>query len=190
MSHSSSSTAGQLLDMLMAWLLSLSTLALVVALGYLSFGLLFSADSLFGAGTPSTTVPAGEYPLILRNLRLGCTVMLAAGVLLLLSGMVRYWAFHETGLIFLLAGLGLFFGMNFLVQSAAGGYQGGPREQTEQLLTAQFTVVGALFMAVGGIHLLVQGVLLLANRQARRPGLRTDISQGAFQDKKPEKQDK
>jgi hypothetical protein len=60
----------------------------------------------------------------------------------------------------------------------------------EDLLANQFTLIGLVFGAAGALQVLIQGVIAFVNRGARRPSLQTDISQGAFTNKKLEKQDK
>src|SRR5205823_853643 len=115
MPANSSGPLGDLGDTLMSWLLLLGGVAAVLAIGYIAYGLFFAADTVFG----STGAQAGNAKQIVDNLRLAGTVMTAAAIVLIVGSLGRYWAFHETGAILLLVGLGLLIGMPYLVGSVS-----------------------------------------------------------------------
>jgi hypothetical protein len=188
MAREGGSPLGALWDAVMAYLLVLAGAAMALAVGYVAYGIFFASDSLFAParGTPG----AANFPQVYHNLQLACTVATIAGALVIAAALGRYWMFLETGVSLLLLGAAFAFGVPFLVHNSAGTYPPALRQQSENLLVNQFTLIGIVFGAVGAVQLLIQGVIAFISRAQRRPSIATDISQGAFTGKKLEKQDK
>jgi hypothetical protein len=189
MRRDGSSAVTDLKDAILSWVLLLSGIALVLAVGYILYGVFFASDSLFGAGLRSSQA-AGNLPQVVHNLQLACTAVTIAGIVVLLAAMARYWMHAETGVFLLLIGGAFFFGVPYLVASSAESYRGLAKNQVVALLSSEFILIGAVFLGIAGIQVLIHSIIFIAGRAARKPGVTTDISQGAFTGKKMEKQDK
>lgn len=188
MARDSSSVLADLWNRISGFALTVGGLALVLALGYVVYGLFGAADTLFGALQPGGAGRAAHQQ-VMRNMQLVGMVLTYGSIALALGVIARYWMFPEAGVGLVTAGLAFFFGLPFLVHSAAGAYPDTSRAPVENLLVGQFTLMGALFLGVGGLQLVVHTAQILLSRGGKRPGLSTDVSQGAFTEKKVEKRD-
>lgn len=176
-------------DAILSWVILACGVVLVVGIGYVCYGIFLAPDELFGAGLKETGVTGHQSQAILRNLGLACRAVRYASILGAAAVIARYWMFFEAGLALGGIGAGLFFGIPFLVQSAAADYPPKAKAAAEALLTGEFAVAGAVLLGVGATQLLVHSIMLFVSRAKRRPGVSTDISQGAFKEKKFERQD-
>src|SRR5439155_15497829 len=137
--------------------------AAMLAIGFRADGPFFAADAVVG----TAGAQAGNSKQIVDNLRLAGTVMTAAAIVIIVGALGRYWAFHETGAILLLVGLGLLIGMPYLIDSVSSTYPQKSAAAARALLSSQFVLTGALLTAAGGIQLLIQCITTFIIRGAR-----------------------
>lgn len=183
MQSASSGPLGDLWNRITGLALTAGAALLVLAVGYVAYGLFVAHDALFGALQQGGAGPAA-YNQALHNMKLAGMALTVGAVCLAVGVLARYWMFPEAGVGLVTAGLAFFFGMPFLVRSAAQPYESARgADAMVELLVGQFTLVGAVLLGVGGIQLLVHTALVLLNRAGRRPRVSTDISQGAFTEK-------
>src|SRR5439155_20677104 len=129
--------------------------AAMLAIGFRADGPFFAADAVVG----TAGAQAGNSKQIVDNLRLAGTLLTAAAIMIIVGALGRYWAFHETGAILLLVGLGLLIGMPFLVGSFASTYPAKSAATSNDLFSWQFVLTGGLLTAAGGIQLLIRVIL-------------------------------
>jgi len=171
--------AVNLIDLVGNWGIYLGGLGIVVAAGWLLYGMLFTTTTFFGLDptTQQPLAPAARAVLLarmetmLRVLAIGA-VTLAAGAL------VRYWACYETGIFLALLGAVLFFGTPFVLTATGSSVPEPVRRLTELMVLYYTRTAGMLLLVLAGLHLLLHSIWAFASRAQRRPTPHTDVSGG------------
>jgi len=189
---STTSPLFELIHSLMGWVLILSALLIILITGYYVYGTITANSLLFRAKLPDggPFLRPDQFQQHVANMQLLTQVLLLCAGGLIVSAFIRHWKATETGLLLLVVGAGLSFGMQYLVQAQGGPPNGLPDRLEKQfgdprlLLTGRFFLAGMALMAAGALQLLVSLAILLAGAARRRPVANAEAAKTAQQVRK------
>ena len=185
-------TGLELLEGVMDWALRIAAAAVVLITGYYIYATVAQSDQLFrGLAAPGQQMSAEEFQRHIGNMQLLTKLLLLACAVLVVTGLGRSYMMPETGVVMLLIGAALFFGMPLLIDNMGGPAQGLPKALAKigignprEFLKGQYVLAGAGVMAAAACHLLIHAVLFVIGARSRRPRANEEAARTAAQVRK------
>jgi hypothetical protein len=183
-------TGLEMFEGVLDWGLRIAALGLILITGYYVVATLMYGNQLFAAvGPDSRSMSVADFQRHLGNMELLTKLLLLASVLGIVCALGRFYQYPETGMVLLLLGALLFFGMPFLVDNMGGSAQlhrslarlGDPRA----FLKGRYVLAGAAFAGAGALQLIAHGFLFVVSGRKRRPRPNEEAAKTAQQVKKP-----
>jgi hypothetical protein len=182
-----------MLEGVLDWGLRAAGLVLIAVTAYYIYATVMHAGELFrGVNPMGQPMTAQEFQRHRGNMDTLGKVLLLAAVGVAVCAIGRYYMYPETGMVLLVVGALLFFGVPFLIDSS-GGVGTLPRQlaalgDPASFLKGRYVLAGAILGGAGAVHLICHGFLLVVNAKNRRPRANEEAAKTAAQVRKPNDQ--
>ncbi len=174
------------------WGVRLAGLAVLAIVGYYLYAIFFQSEVLFRGASQGVPMPAAEYQRHLANIDSLSRVLMISVIVGMVCSFGRFYSFAETGVILLLLGVGLFYGVPYIIHTNGGSGSPPPAllkiGDPKRLLATNFAFAGLVLIAGSSTFLVGHIVYFLANAGKRRPRANEEAAKTANQVKKKQDQ--
>ncbi len=186
-------SALEALEDVLMWGLRIAAVVLVAITGYYIYATLAQGDALYRGLAEGKAMGVADYQRHIGNMQILTRIMLLASIVLTVCAIGRFYGNAETGVVLALVGVGLFYGMPFIISSMGGPQAGLPRNlarigNARDFLPGQFAMAGLVMLTGGVLQLLGKAIQFGITARDRRPQANADAAKTANQVRKKQDQ--